>query len=450
MLNKNYIPTAWCNFLHDYPEFLHRDKKKIYLEKKLKVSITPKQPLSLMKQSFNIHDRNIPIPTELLAYYKAYRPTPFRQAKHLKERLNCNANIYYKYEGANASGSHKLNTALAQVFYYKKAGIKHIVTGTGAGQWGTAIAYACKLFGLKCTIFMVSSSLHQKPLRRTLMELLGAVVHASPSAHTQTGRRITRTHKNHPSSLAIATAEAIELANETQHTQFAVGSGENNVLLHQTIIGEEALLQMRDAEVYPDKVIACMGAGSNFAGICLPIHRFAKENKLECSLIAVEPKACPKLTRGKYAYEINDFSGTTPLSKMYTLGKDYITPEIHAGGLRYHGTSEFLSAMYAEKLFTAKIAGQVESLQAGKLFFETEGILPAPESAHAVFIAIQNAIQHPHNKKPLNILVNISGHGNFDLGAYEQLDKGLINDPLPDEKMIAMSLKNLNLNLLDM
>lgn len=442
MKKPNSIPRSWCNFLADYPDFISTSKS-INNAKKSNVNIAPKQPLSLMRQSFNTYDKFIAIPDDLSPLYQTYRPTPFKQALQLQKRLNCNANIYYKFEGANISGSHKLNTALAQVYYYKRAGVQHIVTGTGAGQWGAAVAYACQLFSLECTVFMVASSLRQKPLRRNFIEMFGATVYESPSSHTHVGKEILRKNNAHPGSLAVATAEAIEIANQSKYTQFAVGSGENSVLLHQTIIGEEVLMQMQEYDIFPDQVIACMGAGSNFGGIALPIHRYAKENNLNCTLIAVEPMACPKLTRGKYAIAINDFSGTTPVSKMYTLGEDFVAPEIHAGGLRYHGTSEFLSAMYDKKLFTAKAVGQVESLQAGKLFMETEGILPAPESAHAIAVAINNAKNHPQSMKPLNILINISGHGQFDLAAYELLDKGLLSDPVPSEESILSALQNL-------
>lgn len=441
------MPKKWCNFIYDHPEFIDGNKlqnKPINNIHREKINITPKQPLSLMKQSYNVVDRYIDIPEELLQRYLAYRPTPLKRAFILEKKLNCNAHIYYKYEGANISGSHKLNTALAQAYYYKKAGVKHIVTGTGAGQWGTAIAYACKIFGLKCTVFMVNVSLNQKPQRKVMMELFGATVYESPSKVTKLGQKVLADNVKHPGSLAIATGEAIEVSSNEKYAQFAVGSGENNVLLHQTIIGQEAIEQMKTFNEFPDQVIACMGAGSNFGGIALPFYRQSKENNVDCSLIAVEPQVCPKLTRGKYAYDINDFSGTTPVSKMYTLGNKYVVPEIHAGGLRYHGTSEFLSAMYHHKLFSAKAVSQNQSLQAGILFSECEGILPAPESAHAIAIAIENALHHPKEKKPINILVNISGHGYLDLLAYEQYSNGSIADDQLDEKLIKFSLAGLN------
>ncbi|MBY0345705.1 MAG: TrpB-like pyridoxal phosphate-dependent enzyme [Neisseriaceae bacterium] len=310
------IPTEWCNFLYDHPEFVINERMTSKSSEKnlLKhVNIAPKQPLSLMKQSYNTDDAYINIPHEIWQQYQSYRPTPLRRAFNLEKRLNCNAHIYYKYEGANASGSHKLNTAIAQVYYYKKAGVKHIVTGTGAGQWGTAIAYACKLFDLKCTVFMVNISLNQKPQRRELMESLGATVYSSPTNLTEVGRKTLLVDNKHPGSLAVATAEAIEVAGKEPYTQFSVGSGENCVLLHQTIIGQEALEQMQSYNEFPDQVIACMGAGSNFGGITLPFYRYAKLHKKNCLLVAAEPNACPKLTRGKYAFEINDFSGSTPI-----------------------------------------------------------------------------------------------------------------------------------------
>lgn len=437
----NIVPRQWYNFIYDHPTLINVGEIHNNYKTK-KVNIAPKQPLSLMKQSFDTETPFIDIPNDLWLKYLTFRPTPLKRALNLENLLSVNAQIYYKYEGANVSGSHKLNTALAQVYYYKLAGAKHIITGTGAGQWGTAIAYACKLFGLKCTVFMVNISLSQKPQRKAMMELMGATVISSPSGYTKVGKNALNKN-NKLGSLAIATAEAIEMSNQEKYTQFAVGSGENSVLLHQTIIGQEALNQLQKLDVFPDQVIACMGAGSNFAGIGLPLRMHANKFGKNCQLIAAEPVACPKLTRGKYTYEINDFSGTTPISKMYTLGQKFVAPAIHAGGLRYHGTSEFLSAMFHHKMFEASAIKQKEALQAGLLFMETEGILPAPESAHALAVAIQNAKKHPISDKPLNILVNISGHGLFDLAAYDQFQKNILDDDMPSEEMIKISLAEL-------
>ena len=337
--------------------------------------------------------------------YASYRPTLLRRAKALEERLGTRARLYYKFEGANVSGSHKLNTALAQAYYYQKAGVKHLITGTGAGQWGTALAYACQRFGLACTVFMVGISYRQKPQRRTIVELFGGEIHESPSHLTRAGREAQKRDPDRIGSLAVATGEAIELAREKKDTaRFAVGSGETCVLLHQTVIGNEAVSQMDELGDFPDYVVACMGAGSNFAGVGMPFLRAGRMRGRTVQLVAAEPLACPKMTRGAYLYDINDFSGTTPVTRMYTLGSSYLAPPIHAGGLRYHGTSAFLSALYASDLFKARALGQVEALKAGALFAETEGIIPAPEIrlCHRRFAATRRGIEgelralHPH------------------------------------------------------
>lgn len=450
MLSKNYqrkiIPVSWCNFLTDYPDIFDSiyslDKKPIM--NLGKQNVAPKQPLTILKQSFNRVDKEIQIPEELRELYLMYRPTPLCRAVRLEKRLNCNTKIYYKYEGNNISGSHKLNTALAQAYFYKKAGVEHVVTGTGAGQWGTAIAYACKLFGLQCTIFMVDISLRQKPQRASLMKMFGATVYSSPSTETDVGKKALLQDQKRMGSLSIASAEAIEMSNRTEKTQFAIGSGENCVLLHQTIIGNEAINQIEDEQAtFPDYIFACMGAGSNFAGIGLPFLRKMAEIGNACHLVAVEPVACPKLTKGIYAYEVNDFSGSTPISKMYTLGNDFIVPGIHAGGLRYHGTSEFLSGMYYNGLFFACSLGQLEAMQAAALFFESEGLLVAPESAYAIGGAIKyiNEKRMPLENK--TVLINISGNGFFDFAAYQDFNSGNLNDEYPDPVSIKESIDKL-------
>ena len=370
----------------------------------------------------------------------SYRPTLLRRAPALEERLGTSARLYYKFEGANVSGSHKLNTALAQAYYYQKAGVKHLITGTGAGQWGTALAYACQRFGLACTVFMVGVSYRQKPQRRTIVELFGGEIHESPSSLTRAGREALQRDPDRIGSLAVATGEAIELAREKKDTaRFAVGSGETCVLLHQTVIGNEAVKQMEALDDFPDHVVACMGAGSNFAGVGMPFLRAARERGTEVQLVAAEPLACPKMTRGAYLYDINDFSGTTPVTRMYTLGSSYLAPPIHAGGLRYHGTSAFLSALYADDLFKARALRQLEALKAGALFAETEGIIPAPESAYAIAAGLQIAAEAKLGASPC-ILMNISGHGLFDLSAYEQARRGELPDDTPEERMIEASL----------
>ena len=448
MDNDRLVPTHWCNILCDFPELYQASMFDPAKKNKTSVPLgnrLPKQPLSLLKQSHNLNDDSILIPEEIRRNYQVYRPTPFKRAHNLERSLDCKTEIYYKYEGANIAGSHKLNTAIAQVYYYKNAGIQHIVTGTGAGQWGTAIAYACKLFGLKCTVFMVKVSLQQKPMRKTLMELYGATVYESPSQETSLGQRIRKEDPNSHGSLAIATGEAIELISKTENAQFAVGSGENSVLLHQTVIGNEVLNQMDELNIFPDKVYACVGAGSNFCGISFPLLRYAQYHKKTCDFIAVEPVACPKLTRGIYALDVNDFSGMTTFSKMYTLGSSYMAPPIHAGGLRYHGTSEFLSALYDKDMIKACAVSEKASLAAGILFAENEGILPAPESAYAIAAAIADI----NKNKNLNskIVINISGHGLFDLNSYELYKNNMLSNDIPDEHNIESSievLKKLN------
>lgn len=441
------VPDSWCNFVYDFPEFdyaastnLSEISKGPREESIGGVDVKPQQPLALMRQSHNTRDRVISIPEPLLELYRTYRPTPLRRAHRLEKKLGSSARIYFKYEGGNLSGSHKLNTALAQAFYYKKAGAKHLVTGTGAGQWGTALAYACSLFGLSCTVFMVRISARQKPQRPAMMRLFGATVHESPSRTSRVGSLALSQKPDHPGTLATATSEALELAGGQDGARFAVGSGENCVLLHQTLIGVEAVEQMAAFDDFPDTVVACMGAGSNFAGIALPISREARARQKQLRLVAAEPETCPKLTRGIYAFDINDFSGTTPVSRMYTLGSKYVAPAIHAGGLRYHGTSPWLSAMHAAGMFEAIAVGESESLSAGLLFAETEGLLPAPESAHAVAAALR-IVRNPRNPGPRCILINISGHGLFDLTGYEEFSLGSLTEATVDEASLADSLR---------
>ncbi len=443
-MSDNIIPTHWCNFLNDYADIyqtLIANREHKPSNENTAAHSLPKQPLSLLKQSHNISDENILIPPPIQEIYQTYRPTPFKRALQLEKALGCNTRIYYKYEGANLAGSHKLNTAIAQAYYFKKAGIKHLVTGTGAGQWGTAIAYACKLFGLKCTVFMVRVSLQQKPLRKEWMEFYDATVYESPSLMTSLGQKTNELEPETPGSLAIATGEAIEFVAKTPHAQFAVGSGENSVLLHQTIIGNETLYQLDAVRAFPDKVYACVGAGSNFCGIAFPLMRYAKQHQRQCEFIAVEPVACPKLTRGIYASDINDFSGITTYSKMYTLGSAYVAPPIYAGGLRYHGTSEILSALYAQKKIQACAISEKDSLAAGILFADHEGILPAPESAYAIGAALQDIRQN--KLEGATILINISGHGLFDLQAYESYKKDTLKNDIPDAKIIQESITSL-------
>jgi len=401
------------------------------------------QPLSLARQSINTTDRFIPIPDEVLDLYAQYRPTPLRRAVRLEERLGANARIYFKYEGANLTGSHKLNTALAQAYYYARAGARRIVTGTGAGQWGAALAYACQVTKLGCTVFWVQSTMRQKPIRGEMMQLFGAVVHESPSDLTEVGRNALKHDPARTGTLAVANGEALELAGEDDESWFAVGSGENSVLLHQTVIGQEALSQMAVLCEFPDCVIACMGAGSNFGGIALPLLGAAEDCGRSIRLIAVESTACPKLTRGRYRYDLSDALGTTPITKVYSLGSSYVPPPVHAGGLRHHSAGPLASAMYADGSLEAMAIDQLTSFRAGMLFCETEGILPAPESAHAVAGMMDVVSRHPRQGAPLVVLVNISGNGLLDLDAYRSFTAGEIEPVRVDEASLSQSLSAL-------
>ena len=440
------LPTHWFNILHDRPQYVTSAVSRSRLAGAAKAaghSVQLQQPLSLARQSLNTADRFIPIPEEVLDLYAQYRPTPLRRAVRLEERLGANARIYYKYEGANLAGSHKLNTALAQAYYYARAGVKRMVTGTGAGQWGTALAYACQVMGIGCTVFWVRSTLRQKPIRGDMMRLFGAVVHESPSELTEIGRRALKEDPAATGTMAMATGEALALAGEDSESRFAVGSGENSVLLHQTVIGQEVISQMAQLGEFPDCVIACMGAGSNFGGIALPLLGAAEDSGKPIRLIAVESTACPKLTRGRYLYDLSDALGTTPITKVYSLGSTYVPPPVYAGGLRHHSAGPLTSAMHADGSVEAMAIDQLTSFRAGMLFCETEGILPAPESAHAVAGLIDVVSAHPRRGAPLVVLVNISGHGLLDLGAYRSFAAGEIEPVTADEASLSQSLSTL-------
>ncbi len=436
-----HVPTHWRNLLADFPDLQSGTSDTLHDSKRLSADLSylPKMPLSLGRQSRDTENRYHRIPEEVLALYRLYRPTPLRRARNFEQRINTGARIYYKFEGTNISGSHKLNSAIAQGYYYKKAGVEHVVTGTGAGQWGTAIAYACAHFGLTCTIFMPSVSFRQKPQRKTMMELFGASVYESPSEITDLGRKIRAESPNKLGSLAIATGEALELVGQTNKTQFAVGSGENHVLLHQTIIGEEAKWQLEQLGEWPDIIYACMGAGSNFAGATFPFMR-DERGRPRPDCVAAEPMACPKITKGVYAYTETDFSGTTPIAKMMTLGSAYEAPGIHAGGLRYHGTSPFLSSLYQMGMFRGLALPQRQVFDVATDFAKAEGVLPAPESAHAICAAAQEL---GGKAEPRTCLINISGMGYHDLAGYAAFADGSLDDGILSDDEIAKSLAQL-------
>lgn len=364
-------------------------------------------------------DRWIDIPEPIREVYRLWRPTPLIRAVNLERALSTPARIYYKYEGVSPTGSHKPNTAVAQAYYHRTEGTRRLTTETGAGQWGSALAFACQMFNLDCTVYMVRVSYEQKPYRRVLMETYGAEVHPSPSPHTQVGRRILEKDPSSTGSLGIAISEAIEDAVSSPHTKYSLGSVLNHVLLHQTIIGLEALLQLEQAGAWPDVVIGCVGGGSNFAGLALPFLHQARKEGRELELWAVEPTACPTLTRGQVRYDHGDTAKLTPLLRMHTLGCEFIPPPIHAGGLRYHGVAPVITHLVEEEMVRPLALDQVEVFSGAVTFARAEGIIPAPESAHAVQAAIALARRCAEEDKAKTILIGLSGHGHFDLSAYQ-------------------------------
>lgn len=385
-------------------------------------------PMELIRQEVSL-EKEIPIPPEVQKMYEMYRMTPLHRAERLEKHLGTTAKIYYKYEGASPVGSHKLNTAIPQAYYNKQEGIETLVTETGAGQWGTALSLACKMFEMKCKVFMVKTSYENKPYRRTIMQLYGATVHASPSETTEVGRAFLKNDPKTTGSLGMAISEAIEVTTKTPKSHYALGSVLNHVMLHQTVIGQEAKNQLKSIDEYPDVVIGCCGGGSNLAGISFPFIADKLSGKAKnLRIVAVEPTSCPSLTKGEYRYDSGDTAGMTPQMKMYTMGADFVPSPIHAGGLRYHGDSPMVSFLYHKKLIEAVAYDQKEVFDAAKLFAETEGIVVAPESAHAVKHAIVEALRAKKEGKGKTILFNLSGHGLLDLGAYEQYLEGKMGE----------------------
>jgi tryptophan synthase beta chain len=392
-------------------------------------------PMALIAQEVS-QEREIEIPEPVRKAYRMWRPTPLFYAGRLKEYLGTPAHIFYKYEGVSPPGSYKPNTAVAQAFYNKEEGIKRLTTETGAGQWGSALAFAGSLFGLEVKIYMVRVSYQQKPGRRILIESYGAKIVPSPSPDTEPGRRFLEEDPNNPGSLGIAISEAVFDAATRKDTNYSLGSVLNHVLLHQTVIGLEAKRQMEIVEMEPDVVIGCVGGGSNFAGLAFPFLADKLVNGGSTRFIAVEPEACPSLTRGEYTYDFGDTAKMTPLLQMYTLGHSFIPPGIHAGGLRYHGMAPLVSHLYREGLIEARAYHQTEVFEGAMLFAKTEGILPAPETAHAVKAAIDEALKAKEDGVEMVILFNFSGHGYFDLSAYEQYLQGKLQDySYPKEKV---------------
>jgi len=418
-LEQKQMPTHYYNILADLPTPMDPPLNPSTKQPAGPPDLLPIFPMDLIMQEVS-QERFIEIPDEVRDLYRISRPTPLVRAANLENELDTPAKIYFKYEGANPTGSHKTNTSYAQAYYNKKAGIKKLVTETGAGQWGSALSMACKHFGLECEVFMVKVSYNQKPYRRTFMKLFGATVHASPTDLTQAGRNVLANDPDSPGSLGIAISEAIEVAVQRDDTNYSLGSVLNHVMLHQTIIGEETRLQLEMVGEFPDIIIGCAGGGSNFAGISFPFLRdkLTGKNK-NMEVIAVEPASCPSLTKGKFEYDVGDEAGMTPLLKMYTLGHKFIPPKIHAGGLRYHGMAPTISYLYHNGFITAKAYEQNEVFAAAQIFAQTEGIVPAPESAHAVKEAIMQALKCKETGEAKTILFNLSGHGLLDLGSYE-------------------------------
>ena len=441
VLSDKEIPTKWYNIMADMPNLpkppLHPGTKQPIGPQDL----TPIFPMALIEQEVS-RERWIDIPEEVLDIYTLWRPAPLFRAHRLEKALGTPAKIYYKYEGVSPAGSHKPNTSIPQAFYNKKAGIRRIATETGAGQWGSSMALACKLFGLDVTVYMVKVSYGQKPYRRIMMETWGATVHASPSKETNSGRKVLEADPNSPGSLGIAISEAVEDAATHNDTNYALGSVLNHVCLHQTVIGLEAKKQMELAGDYPDIVIGCCGGGSNLAGVSFPfLHDKINGKKLR--VIAVEPTSCPTLTKGAFRYDFGDEAGLTPLMTMYTLGHDFMPSGIHAGGLRYHGDSPLISQLYHDKLIEARAYHQTAVFEAAMQFANTEAIIPAPESAHAIRAAIDEAIIAKEEGKQKTILFNLSGHGYLDLQAYADYREGKLMDHEHPEEDIKKSLEKL-------
>ncbi len=427
LLTEKEIPQKWYNIVADMP-----NKPLPPLHPGTKQPIGPDAlaalfPMELIKQEVT-SDKWVEIPDEVRDLYAIWRPTPLIRALELEKSLKTDCKIYYKYEGSSPAGSHKPNTAIPQAYYNKKEGVKRITTETGAGQWGSALAFACNHFGIECEVYMVKVSYEQKPYRKLLMNTWGAIVYSSPSKFTEAGKKILAEDPNSPGSLGIAISEAVERAAMNNDTKYALGSVLNHVLMHQTIIGQEAVEQFSKAGDFPDIIVAPFGGGSNFAGISFPFLRFNLESGKKIRAIAAEPASCPKLTRGVFRYDFGDTIGMTPLLPMFTLGHKFVPSAIHAGGLRYHGAGVIVSQLLRDELIEAQAVKQTECFEAGVKFAKAEGILPAPEATHGLAVAMREVEQARKEGKSKTILVNLCGHGYFDMSAYQQYFEGKIVD----------------------
>jgi tryptophan synthase beta chain len=427
ILDENEMPRSWYNIQPDLPTPLEPPLNPGTMEPLSPDDLSPIFPMALIKQEMS-QDRYIDIPEEVRDIYRLWRPSPLYRAHRLEAALKTPARIYYKYEGVSPAGSHKQNTSIAQAYYNMKEGVERISTETGAGQWGSALAMACSFFDMECMVYMVKSSFEQKPYRKSLINLWGANVIPSPSNQTQAGRSILEKYPDTSGSLGIAISEAVEDAATHENTKYSLGSVLNFVMLHQTIIGQEAMTQLAKVDDYPDVLIGCVGGGSNFAGISLPFMQDKIKKGKEIDVIAVEPTACPTLTGGEFRYDFGDTAEMTPLLKMYTLGHEFVPPPIHAGGLRYHGDSPIISRLYADGLMRAVAYHQTEIFDAAVKFARTEGIVPAPESAHAIKCAMDTALECKKSGEEKTILFNLSGHGHFDMGSYDSYFSGAMTD----------------------
>ena len=443
LLTEKEIPSHYYNIVADMP-----NKPLPPLDPQTRQPIGPEKlaplfPQELIKQEVT-QERFVEIPDEVKDVYLKWRPTPMYRAYDLEKKLDTPAKIYYKYEGVSPTGSHKPNTAVAQAYYNKQEGVKRISTETGAGQWGSALAFAAKQFGIDLEVYMVNISYHHKPYRKVMMNSFGANVYPSPSNRTESGRKILAENPDAAGSLGIAISEAVEMAAKDEKTNYALGSVLNHVLMHQTVIGEEAVKQMEKAGDQPDIVVGPFGGGSNFSGISFPFLRKNITEGTNIRCIASEPTSCPKLTKGEFRYDFGDTAGYTPLLPMYTLGHNFIPAPIHAGGLRYHGAGVVVSQLLKDKLIEAVAHDQIETFEAGLLFAQTEGIIPAPETNHAIATAIREAERCKREGKSETILIHLCGHGYFDLKSYEDYQAGKLTRHEVTEEQIKASLSQLD------
>jgi len=443
-LTEKEVPERWYNIVADMP---HKPLPPLHPGTRQPIgpdALAPLFPMELIRQEVAT-DKWIDIPEEVRDVYTLWRPTPLYRAYNFEKALDTPAHIYYKYEGVSPAGSHKPNTAVPQAWYNKLAGTRRITTETGAGQWGSALAFACNLFGLECEVYMVRISYNQKPYRKVMMQTWGASVYASPTDRTNAGRQILAADPNSPGSLGIAISEAVERAAGADDTKYALGSVLNHVLMHQTVIGLETIEQLQKAgEDLPDLVVAPFGGGSNFAGLAFPFLRLNFEEGRRIRCIAAEPQSCPKLTRGEFRYDFGDTVGMTPLIPMYTLGHSFVPAPIHAGGLRYHGAGAIVSQLLRDRLIEARAHGQLECFDAGVKFARSEGIIPAPEANHGIATVVQEAMQARKEGRKKVIVFNLCGHGHFDLAAYEAYFAGKLQDHELTDQEIRSALSQLD------